>query len=204
MYMKKNSNKTPVILVNQIILILVVLIFLSFKQIDNEKHWDAKSPLTWDDYRRKDKPASLGQDGRSNTFLGERYRYRRLGKDSNDYRFEFQVSSVMVRSMSYVDPDYKTPALLEHEQLHFDISEYFARQLLLDFQRAIYTKNFLAEIKAIKQRSVTQRNIVENLYDEQSNHGLNLKMQSKWRHYVEYLLSENDSLRVTLQKLPKL
>jgi hypothetical protein len=111
---------------------------------------------------------------------------------------------VMVRSMSYVDPEYKTPALLEHEQLHFDISEYFARQLLIEFQRAIYTKNFLAEIKAIKQRSVTTRNTVENLYDEQSNHGLNPKMQSKWRQYVEYLLSENESLSVTLQKLPKL
>jgi hypothetical protein len=120
-----------------------ILIFLtSFRQDADQKNWDIQSPLTWEDYKRVDRPDDYEQQNGSNTFIGEIYRYKRLESDSNSYIFDFQVKSVMIRSKSYVDPKSKTSALLTHEQLHFDISEYFARQLLQAFKEGKYTMNY--------------------------------------------------------------
>lgn len=180
----------------------VFMLITSFKQNNDQKFWDKTSPLTWDDFKKVNKPDNYDAKSSSNTFLGELYRYKRLASDSNTYVFAFKVQSVMIHSMSYVDPQYKNAALLAHEQLHFDISEYFARQLLLAFQKGVYTKNFRNEIKDIKQKNTVQRNAMENLYDEQTDHSRNIRMQSKWNVYVQSLLQNNESLENALKKLP--
>ncbi|WP_158800633.1 hypothetical protein [Pedobacter sp. L105] len=180
----------------------IVILSTSFKQSDDQKIWDTNSPLTWDDFKGMEKDKKFDSETKSNTFIGEPYKYKRLGSDSNSYVFEFQVRSVMVRSKSWVDPASKTPSLLAHEQLHFDISEYFARQLLLAFRNATYSHNFINEIKDIRHKLSVQRTTMENLYDEQTVHSQNAHMQSKWNVYVQSLLQTNESLENALKKLP--
>ena len=184
-------------------LMIVFLFSTAFKKQDSDqKLWDKNSPLSWEDFKKVDRPDYYGEGQGANTFVGELYRYRRLGKDSSSNVFEFQVQSVMVRSMSHVEPGYKTASLLEHEQLHFDLSEYFARQLLIAFKRGTYTKNFRSEIKDIRHTFSVQRDAMEKLYDKQTDHSRNNRMQLKWNSYVQLLLKDNVSIETALKNLP--
>lgn len=198
--MKKVENRELYLWKSILLLIPIFFLIISFRQSNELKVWDKNSPLTWDDFQGVEIPKD--PESKSNTFIGENFRYKRITGDSNSYVFEFQVRSVMVKSKSRVDPAYKTATLLAHEQLHFDISEYFARQLLLAFQKATYTSDFKDEIKNIRHKLSIQRDAMELQYDEQTKHSLNLKMQSKWNVYVDYLISDNPNLEVALNKRP--
>jgi len=184
---------------NLFFLISVPVLLLSFNQSKNEKDWDVNSPLTWDDYL---KPEKGTEDERSvsHTFCGERWVYKRL--DSNSFNFKFKVKCVMVKKLSWVHPDYKTPALLHHEQLHFDLSEYFARKLLFALESAKYTSNFREEMKEVRHKVTLLRNDMQDKYDNQTNHSKNKNMQAKWDLYVKYLLDTNENIDSALMKLP--
>ena len=180
-------------------LISVPAVLLSFNQFKNEKDWDVNSPLTWDDYQ---KPEKGTEDERSvsHTFCGERWVFKRL--DSNSFNFKFKVKCVMVKNLSWVHPNYKTPELLQHEQLHFDLSEYFARKLLFALESAKYTSNFREEMKEVRHKIALQRNDMQDKYDNQTNHSKNRNMQTKWDLYVKHLLDKNESIDSAFNKLP--
>ena len=181
----------------------ILFLMVSFCQ-DTEKTWQKDSPLTWADFQANEKASKFNEKTVSNTRCRERFAYRLVDTSKiNSYLIEFKVKSVMDRSGSWVDPAYKTPALLEHEQLHFDITEYFARQMLKEFQKGSYTRKFRSEIDDIKKRVIANRNTLQMLYDEQTNHSLNRKVQSKWNKYVKVLLENNPSLDSTMTHLPQ-
>jgi hypothetical protein len=185
-------------------LFTVFIVLTSFKQDDNEKIWDAKSPLKWSDYRRPDKDKRLDARASALTVIAIPYRYKRLKSDSNVYVLAFQVKNVMYRNQSWVQPGYTSTALLVHEQLHFDLSEYFSRQLLKALEGFTYSKNFKNEMLEIVKRNDAQYKSMGNLYDEQSIHSTNTVMQSKWNDYVQSLLLSNESIENALKRLPKL
>jgi hypothetical protein len=187
-----------------VLLISISILLLSFMQNSNEKIWDANSPLTWDDFQGIERSKEFDTKIVSNTFCGEVFRYKRLGNDSNSYVFKFEVRSVMVKNKSWVDPKYRTAELLQHEQLHFNISEYFSRQLLLALQNGKYTPNFRNEIRERRHKLSVQRETMQHLYDEQTRRSLNKKMQSKWNGYVANLLKSNDDLDKALKNLPQI
>lgn len=185
-----------------LLLISFSIIILSFTQNTIHKPWDANSPLTWDDYQGSEKNPDFNDRIVSHTLCGEQWYPRRLKTDSNTYKFAFFVKCVMAKKQSWVHPDYKTPELLKHEQLHFDIAEYFARQLLLALQNGTYSSNYREEMNAIRHKITVQRTAMQDLYDEQTKHSTNIKMQAKWNSYVAMLLSTNVSLNNALQELP--
>lgn len=185
-------------------LFIIILLPTAFVQDANEKLWDASSPLTWNDYKRPDKDKILNVQSSAVTSNAIPFRYRRLGIDSNTYVFEFEVKNVMYRNASWVNPEYKNSAMLAHEQLHFDISEYFARQLLRTFQSATYSHDFKNEVQDIKNRNVGQVNTMQKLYDEQTIHSQRVSIQLKWNIYVQSLLQSNESIENALKRLPKL
>jgi len=181
----------------------IFLLMVSFQQ-DTEKTWQKDAPLTWTDFQASEKPSKFDAKTVSNTRCRERFAYRLVDTSKIDsYVIEFKVKSVMDRSGSWVDPAYKTQALLEHEQLHFDITEYFARQMLKEFQKGSYTRKFRNEIDDIKKRIIANRNTVQMLYDQQTNHSLNGNVQSKWNKYVKVLLENNPALDSTMTHLPQ-
>lgn len=198
--MRKRGNLWKCIMA----LFFIIIVSTGLIQDTNEKIWDANSPLTWNDYKRPDKDKTLNAQSSAVTSNAIPFRYRKLGADSNSYIFEFQVKNAMYRNSSWVNPEYRNPALLAHEQLHFDISEYFARQLLRTFQSATYSHNFKKEIQDIKLKNVDQVNTMQKLYDEQTIHSQNTSMQLKWNMYVQSLLQSNESIENAVKRLPKL
>jgi Bacterial protein of unknown function (DUF922) len=202
--MQYGRSKRTWICGRYLLLVLVPVLIFSFKQYKNEKSWNQNQPLSWDDFQGYEKAPNFNRRTVSHTLCGERWAWKPVVIDSNknSFKFIFAVKTVMVKNLSWVDPLYKTSKLLQHEQLHFDIAEYFSRQLLRAFQNRSYTANYREEIKQVRHIITLKRNEIQDLYDQQTNHSQNENMQAKWQLYINDLLVSNLSLDSALNRLP--
>ena len=189
-------------MLKSILLLLLISSASTLYGQEDLKFWDKNSPVEWSDYKAKERPKNLDPKGVASTRCGEIYRYKRIGEDSSINVFKFEVKAVMYRNGSWANPIGRTPYLLKHERLHFDISEFFARQLLSAFNSSTYSKNFQVEIKEMRQKLRVQENAMQNLYDQQAQHGLRENMQYAWEFYIGDLLAGNYTLEQALKKQP--
>lgn len=160
--------------------------------------------MTWDDFQGYEKAPDFSRRTVSHTLCGERWGWKPIIIDSNTntFKFTFAVRTVMVTNLSWIDPLYKTPELLLHEQLHFDIAEYFSRQLLKAFQDQTYTASFREEIKQVRSKITEKRSEMQEQYDNQTRHSKNRDMQAKWELYVKDLLLFNIPLDSAFNRIP--
>lgn len=84
------------------------------------------------------------------------------------------------------------PTLI-HEQLHFDICEYFRRLFLQKIKETSFTPEVMpAVVKAIFRMVADQRKQMEKDYDRETGSGQKSDMQVKWKDKVQRLLSSTD------------
>jgi len=95
----------------------------------------------------------------------------------------------MIQSRSWIRPSKKTDALLRHEQLHFNISELFMRKVLKELSNTRFSVNFEKEIKSIVQKEKREREAMQSLYDNETQHSHNSIQQRKWEEYINMLLN---------------
>lgn len=103
----------------------------------------------------------------------------------------FEVVANFYPENSWVISSEKTPALLAHEQLHFDISELHARKLLKAFNSYIPMRNIRRDLNGIYKKTELERIQMQRQYDLETNHGLNEKAQEKWQVKISKELENN-------------
>jgi hypothetical protein len=181
--------------------LIVLLLFaktISFAQNTSERGWDNTNPLQWSDFQAPIDPTSSFD---ANTYSGINYKWR-MHIGQGKISFDFITSSFMDKSKSWTRPEKQTPALLKHEQVHFDISEFFARKLLVAFNGYSYTDDYRNEITRIFQQVNSARATMEDKYDEQTDHSRNKAEQAVWELYVSNLLNNNYTYEQAIEKEP--
>lgn len=82
----------------------------------------------------------------------------------------------------------KAPEILHHEQLHFDITELYARKLYLEASKLIGNTGNANQLKQLFKQANTECNEMQNQYDQDSEHGVNEEKQVTWELRVKQLL----------------
>lgn len=91
---------------------------------------------------------------------------------------------------------------LEHEQLHFDIAEYFKRAFAKKVSELSATAAiFPAAVKAIFRDVSEKRRAMESDYDRETNKGANEEEQKKWNIKVSGLLIETETYAANVVKV---
>lgn len=128
---------------------------------------------------------------------------KRVDKNKELY---VEIKSWFYRSKSFYKKNDKTNYVLKHEQLHFDITELFARKLRKDISMAEFNtiKEALTYIKKSYKRHLKDYKKYQKQYDKEVINR-NLKMQIIWNEKVEQLLNEYSdysdySVRINLKK----
>jgi hypothetical protein len=143
-------------------------------KVDNPKlyetkfEWSSSRKLTWEDYKGTRAP-----DQDTNIAATTSCRFGLLANPAGTVTNEF------ICHQSSVRPGQKKPALLAHEQLHFDLCEVFARRLrkeLTEQTSLDINDAFIQTYKLYKER--------QWLYDQETNHGLEPLAQERWQHAV--------------------
>ncbi|RZK61120.1 MAG: DUF922 domain-containing protein [Hymenobacter sp.] len=144
--------------------------------------WSASRPLTVADFKGRPRPneshaaltssnINTGATCRSNVFAGTA-------------QASFSPSHSWVR-----DPARMTPALLRHEQLHFDIAEVYARQLRQQLAAMRLPCDKLGTtFDRVSQAAYAAWQKAEDDYDLDSKHGLQHEQQAKWEAQVRQQL----------------
>ena len=116
-----------------------------------------------------------------------------------EYKLNIRNDSISINVVCYFRPDLswvKNPTnhLLNHEQLHFDITEYYKRnfeQQARALIRKSNSKDFpklktaMAELYKLKMNELYNE---QELYDQETNSSRNIEMQNKWRKKYNELL----------------
>jgi len=171
--------------------IYLILIFTTwttafFSQQNNSDIiiWCDTAKLTWNDFTKIDKTPGLPG------WAATTYKYYHKDTCINGRLFVL-LYTWFTKSKSWV---IKTKVgdeeLLEHERLHFDIAELWARKCRMKIafiDKTCQKSNYDEIMKTITE--CNEKQMEENLkYDEETNHYHNKDTQKKWEKRIKYEL----------------
>ncbi len=169
----------------------IVLVMLSVHTVTAQKvnpniHklWSPDDPLVWADFQGEPDSLLITGDGHSDagihTMIIVDYCCEREG--TSDICFQPAIHRKKSWSVSDSEP------LLIHEQLHFDITELITRKIRKAISRSsAVTAN---EKYRVYLRVVRELSKIQIRYDRETDHGLRLVRQQKWKEKVRRELNE--------------
>jgi hypothetical protein len=173
-----------------------LLFVLFFKQAFSQSDtilWHRDSLLRNEDFKSKAK-------GNQFAFTGSGIHF--FVKEENG-TLQFVVEAIFLKKKSFMKSD--SPYILKHEQLHFDITELYARK----FRQKISERDF-SKLKNIREDISKMSKLIydgldreQNKYDTDTEHGMNPVKQQLWIEKIATELTELDKYDTTIIDLTK-
>lgn len=173
--------------INIIISLIFPLFFVGlegFSQIDESIiYWSKERKLTWDDFKGTPKPTN----GRVASNMGGVYIYF---KQLNLFTIEVKVVNVFDKKLSWTITNLLS--VLEHEQLHSDIREVYARILRKQIIESQFKSIKEANLKVRELHNLVQidLNLMQEEYDAETGFSDNNKKQKEWNEKIRLKLLE--------------
>ncbi|OGX85832.1 DUF922 domain-containing protein [Hymenobacter glacialis] len=118
----------------------------------------------------------------------------KAGAACRDFVFTGTVQATFDPALSWFrDPKNFTPQLLRHEQLHFDITEVYARimrQKLVVFQAKADCAKLQPAFNNLTKGVYAEWDREQNRFDAETNHGLNTVKQDYWEKQTQIKLAQ--------------
>ncbi|MCS6990968.1 MAG: DUF922 domain-containing protein [Chitinophagales bacterium] len=163
---------------------LLLYLALSWVRInDREVVWSAHRPLTYADFRGRIPSNSPWAATTRSTI---RFSYETV----NGALTQWEVRATFDPQASWMRV--KEPAVLQHEQLHFDITEVYARKFCRHLQRLQGSRVMRPMLKELFDTYNRQCDSVHIVYDQQTQHGTLTAAQAAWRDTVSRWLESHE------------
>ncbi len=151
-----------------------------------EQPWNVNRSLSWSDFRG---PIDQDSNAAATTASGISYSFSTYSQ-KGEMKVDYNVQAFFYPTKSWYKPDLCTDVTLSHEQLHFDISELFARKMNREMAVTAFTKSVKAEVKSIYRKTLRELNSFQNIYDTETNFSRNLAAQQEWILKIEKALND--------------
>ncbi len=176
------------------------LVFSSYKAVettataDVKLYWDELNSLSWEHFKpvveRSNNDAAM-----SSIAIESRSVIDKTGAF-------IRVRAVFDPQKSWVKNDCKTAYILNHEQMHYNIVEIFARKL----RKAIATSTFKQatfkdDYNRLFDRLADEHEAYQERYDEETNHSIYKEDQEAWNTKIQAELDLLDEYAAPLVKL---
>ena len=142
--------------------------------------------LTWNSFKGV-KPNNTDFAASVNSGIGFKWSY---ATDQGIIDLQYEVESYVQPFSSWVDEKEKDAELLVHEQLHFDITELFARKFRKRLEEYKFGRNIRKAMNRIHGDIELERNKMQNDYDNETEHSKNVEKQLFWEEKVAKQLEE--------------
>lgn len=140
--------------------------------------------LTWADFKAK---PVLSSPFKANVNSGFSYSWSVKAVNGKP-EFVYEVKSYFYPEQSWVKDKKASKKLLAHEQLHFDISELYARKMrkaLESFQPSASVAQIKSSLNKLHTSVEKERIKTQERYDKETNHGTIPSAQEKWQKFVK-------------------
>lgn len=157
--------------------------------------WSSGHRLSWADFKAK--PATPSRAA-AITASGISYQFSTMQNNGN-FELDYTVSTYFYPNKSWYQPEVCDEVILSHEQLHFDISELFARKMRRLLAATKFTKNVKAEVKTIYRQINQELAEFQNLYDDETNFSRDREKQIIWNKKISEALKNNSIIQLNTQ-----
>lgn len=160
------------------------------RKYENQIEWSENRRLQWEDFKGSPPVDNAGKA--AITYAGFGYYSTRVHIFSKPV---IHVTNIFDCHKSWVRINQKRrPELLEHEQLHFDIAEVYARRLRKAFSSArINYFNLHKKTAYVFQQVYKDYMVRQEQFEEETEYSLNIKKQEEW---VKQVSEELKALQV--------
>lgn len=155
----------------------------------NRLLWDDERTLTWDDFSAD--PDFENEFASALTSSAIKYTY----KCGPEGLLTYTVRAEFIKDESWVKFDALTSYHLQHEQVHFDITELYARKIRKALNERFFSCDQRADLDALVRTYLAEWRSFEMLYDHETNHSLLEDEQAKWNAIVPALLADTDQYK---------
>ena len=121
------------------------------------------------------------------TASGITYEFSSIETDGK-LQLDIEISTHFYPEESWYQPALVNGVILSHEQLHFDISELFARKMRKIVAETNFTSNVKAEIKKIYRDILKELSAFQKKYDFETNFSRNIEKQLEWNRKISEAL----------------
>jgi len=163
-------------------ILLLFMVFATIVVVPEKKFTFQEKPiLTWDDFMGIP-PINNHHAASVNSGIAYSYSAKINGKKVT---LDFEVHSEFYPQLSWKkNLKENSRQLLDHEQLHWNISELHARILKKAFKNYKPTLNYKKDLQSIFKRVEAARQTMQGRYDKETDHGLKLTQQREWETYI--------------------
>lgn len=142
--------------------------------------WTPERRLTWADYQGR---ALKTEWASATTASGITYSLSST-ISNNESRLEIIVTALFYPDKSWYKAELCDDVVLSHEQLHFDITELFARKFKERLKTVKNDTDIKKKVRAIFVDINKELNTFQNKYDRETNYSRNIPEQLIWNEMV--------------------
>jgi hypothetical protein len=151
--------------------------------------WESGSQLQWEDFRGvppADKTVA------ATTASGLSYSFKTRGGFAG-HKLDYEVTAYFYPEKSWYHSELCDALVLMHEQLHFDISEIYARKMRKILFERTFSGNIRAEVRQIFSEINQELSAFQDRYDLETDFSRNRQVQLRWNKRIaeELLKSRN-------------
>jgi hypothetical protein len=152
--------------------------------------WEAERKLIWADFKGR---PDRNSEAVALTASGLTFGYSITTSNKNIVGFTATIEAHFYPRKSWYFKDKANAYILAHEQLHFDITELYARKFRKELEGMVTNNNIKRQLDQLHQSINEDLDITQKTYDFETNHSINIEAQKYW----------NDFIAKELQKLDK-
>lgn len=172
-------------------IIRISLIVSSFLWVQNDEpvlSWRESNKLSWSDFKaHPDNKLSAV----AITASGITFGFSVTQTDKNQVTsFDTDVSAHFYPEKSWFKPELADNYLLDHEQLHFDITELHARKFREQITKLKNLSTVKQDLRYLNESINRALARMQNTYDDESDYSRNEEAQAKWQAYINTELAK--------------
>ncbi len=167
---------------------LIFCCFYSVQQDEPVLSWTESYKLSLQDFKSK---PNLNERAVAITASGITFGFSiRQTDDKQVVSYTSNVEALFYPEQSWYKPNQADNHVLEHEQLHFDITELFARKFRQRISKLKTSNHINKELKATHKSILKALSIFQDKYDNETNFSRNVVSQAEWIKYVREELNK--------------
>ncbi len=174
------------------LLSVVFGLFILTSNNDEPISWKDNIKLTWNHFKGTPK---TNMSAVAVTASGITFEFS--VKESNDrvIGFNTTVYAHFYPGKSWYIKEQGNAHILAHEQLHFDITELYARKFRKQVAQLEVSNAIKSQLRMLHEKVNKELAEAQNTYDRETDNSVNVELQNKWNSYVKLELKKLDAYK---------
>lgn len=144
--------------------------------------WRDDLRLTWNQFKAAPK---TDRAAAALTASGITFEFSTSESDERIVSFKAKVVAHFYPNKSWYIKEQSDAHILAHEQLHFDLTELYARKFRKQISNLKVSNSLKNELRSLHETINKELAITQNTYDRETDHSINKELQAKWDKYVK-------------------